>query len=193
MELPDGDRPQQYWSSSYTNRLKAIGDERRDVTLRMLVGQYLLLKQLESEAVGEIRKLAMAERYQQKVKLLRSVPGIGLLTSMLILTEVGDIRRFRQLDQLCAYVGLIPDTRSSGEKNWAGAMTCRGNRLLKTALIESAWMAIRKDPALALTYETWKKQKGSGQRVIVKIARKLLSRIRFVLTSNEPYKLGVTE
>lgn len=82
-------------------------------------------------ATVEIRELSQSEAYAGQVLLLRSIPGIGSLTAMTILTELEQINRFSNFDQLCSFVGLIPSTNSSGEKENIGELTHRGNNFLR--------------------------------------------------------------
>ena len=77
---------------------------------------------------------------------------------MTILTEIEDIQRFKSTDRLCSYIGIVPTTNSSGEKERVGDLTKRGNKYLKNALIESSWMAIRHDPVLTHKFVELKKR-----------------------------------
>jgi transposase len=86
----------------------------------------------------QIHQLSKTKEYQEQVTLLRSIPGIGLLTAMTLLTELETINRFESLDKLCGFIGLVPSTHSSGEKEIAGDITRRGHNVLRSALIESA-------------------------------------------------------
>jgi len=139
---------------------------------------------------NEIRVLSRTPDYAQKVKLLMSVPGIGCLTAMVILTELNEINRFKGLDKLCSYVGLVPNVSASGEMEHVGNITRRSNRMLRSMLIESSWVAIRKDPALTMKYnELCGRMKGN--KAIIRIARKLLSRVRYILIHEQQYELGV--
>ena len=136
----------------------------------------------------EIRKLSKTDHYKEHVKNLLSIPGVGIITAMTLLTEIIDIKRFKNSDKLAAYIGLIAGEQSSGEEDniTHTKLTTRCNRYLRSMLIESAWVAARKDPALILYYhETIKRMK--GQKVIIRITRKLLNRIRFVLVYNQEY------
>jgi transposase len=105
---------------------------------------------------------------------------------MIILTELETINRFRNIDKMCGYIGLVPSTKSSGEKEKTGDITPRGHNVLRTAIIESSWTAIRNDPSLMKSYLSYIKRMDEN-KAIIKIAKKLLSRIRFVLTNNKPY------
>ncbi|MGV8829041.1 MAG: IS110 family transposase [Breznakibacter sp.] len=79
---------------------------------------------------------------------MQSIPGIGLITAITLLSEMEDILRFKNIDRLCSFVGLVPSTNSSGDKEIVGRITGRSNRNLCSVLIEAAWMASRKDPSL---------------------------------------------
>jgi transposase len=144
---------------------------------------------LKTETVKQIKILSESVCYKESIELLRSVPGIGLITAMEILTELEDINRFRNFDQLCSYIGFIPSTHSSGEKERTGNITRRGHSILRTSLIESAWIAIRRDPAMLMAHtENCKRMK--SPKSIIKIARKLLSRIQSVLKNKKKYECG---
>jgi transposase len=112
------------------------------------------------------------------------------MTAMHFLVEIVDINRFKNLDELASYIGLSPGEHSSGEKNITGQMTKRGKSHLRYLLIEASSIAIRKDPALMMAYTDYKK-KMITQKAIIKIARKLLNRIRFVLKNKQRYVISV--
>jgi transposase len=118
-----------------------------------------------------------------------SVPGIGLITGMVFLTEIIDITRFRNTDHLASYVGLVPGEDSSGDTEKNTGISSRCNQKLRYLLIESSWIAVRKDPALAMSYNRLKKNnKKSKNKAIIYIARKLLNRISYVLKKREYYE-----
>ena len=113
---------------------------------------------------------------------------------MILLTELVDMNRFKTLDHLASYIGLVPGEHSSGDdddENITG-ITPRCNRYLRSILVECAWVAVRKDTALTMCYsELTKRMK--GQKAIIRIARKLLNRIRYVLNNNREYVIAVIE
>jgi transposase len=111
---------------------------------------------------------------------------------MSIITELEDINRFNSQDKLCSYIGLIPSTKSSGENELTGDITRRGHAFLRSALIESAWVAARIDPAMNICYNQLC-QRMEPNKAIVRIARKLLGRIRTVLKNKNPYVLNIKE
>ena len=119
-----------------------------------------------------------------------SVPGIGPTVSMLFLLEVGDIRRFPSFDQLNNFVGFYPGSHDSGESEQSTGISSRRHKQLRSHLVEAAWQAIRIDPALLEAYRQLTKRM-TGNRAIVRIARKLLRRMRSVLLTEKKYVMGV--
>ena len=108
------------------------------------------------------------------------------MTSSALITELGDINRFPHINHLSSFVGLIPRVKQSGETSYNAGMTFRCNEYLRTLLIESSWQAIRLDPAL-MQYYHQHVINNKGQKVIIKVARKLLNRIRYVMKNRQPY------
>ncbi len=137
-----------------------------------------------------LRDLSKTDDYVQMVYYLTSVPGIGLITAMTLLSELENIYRFKSLDKLCSYIGLVPTTNSSSENERVGGITPRSNKALRCALIESAWIAARNDPALALAFSKLCKRM-KANKAIIRIAKKLLSRIRFVLINETKYVYSI--
>lgn len=178
------------WSQEFLDFLAEQSKEK--VALGMLLDEFKLLRGLEKQALSKLRDLFKQKQYAHLMKLLRSIPGVGFLTAAQLLTEIGDMKRFKTFDQLCFYVGLVPGTHNSGETVRADTRTTRGNKHLRTTIIESAWVAIRMDPELALAYSILKKRM-DGPHAIIKIARKLLNRIRRVWLSGQAYTLASTE
>ena len=106
------------------------------------------------------------------------------------MTEIGDINRFPHIDHLSSFVGFVPRVRESGETTHTGGITFRCNSFLRTLLIEASWQAIRQDPALMQYYHRHLVN-NKGHKVIIKVARKLLNRIRYVMKNRKPYETGV--
>jgi transposase len=188
------DMANSHWSKRFINWIDAIRMERAsgNVALKVHVAELLHHRKTIAELNRAIRALANTNEYRVNVALLRTVPGISILTAMLLLTELYDIARFKTLDTLCSYVGLIPNTASSGEKDTKTGMTTRRNAQLRSAVIESAWAAVRKDPALMMAFNELCKHM-TKTKAIIRIARKLLSRIRYVLKNQQAYVPAVIQ
>ncbi len=177
-----------YWSGYFLRWLDDLTFSERTgkATLESLLRQLRFQRSELALLDRQLRKLSQLPVYEQGMRYLLSIPGIGRLSAIIWLTELEDIHRFKTFDKLCSYVGLVPWQRSSGESDHSGGLDHRGNRILRTLLIENAWIAIRYDPDLTATYHDLTKRM-KGQQAIVRIARKLLNRIRYVLKNECEY------
>jgi len=182
------DTASKYWSGRFTQWIRSIELETqygKPVLDNILDTVELLRKKLLD--VNRILRNARKEgEYAQTLQNLCTIPGIGLITAATFVSEIENISRFNNLNRLCSYVGLIPTTHSSGEKDINGKITPRSNKPLRSVIIEAAWMAIRSDTHLALTFNDLKKRM-KGNDAIIRIAKKLLNRIRFVMKNETAY------
>jgi transposase len=188
------EREMGHWSRRFIRWIERIRMERTsgDIALKAHLEELSHLRQLIASLNRAILRLATTEEYRSFVRLLKSVPGISTLTAMILLSELGEVTRFPSLDELSCYVGLIPDTQGSGEKEYVGGITKRRHPQLRWLLIEASWVAVRKDPALLMAFQEYCKRMRKT-KAIVKIARKLLNRIRYVLKNQAEYVPCVIE
>ena len=159
-------------------------------SLTLLIAEAKQLRSLLLDVNKKIKDLSRTPFYERKIKILKSVPGIGITTGMTLLAEVEDIHRFNNLDKLACFVGLVPTCHSSGEKESNGELTFRGKMLLRSYLIESSWIAARIDPALNKAFSDLCKRMPVNN-AIIRIAKKLLNRIYYVLKNEKDYELCV--
>lgn len=107
--------------------------------------EYLAeVSRLEEKRVrlGErVEAIADEPRYSSAVKTLRAFRGIGTLTALSFVVEIGDYRRFARAEQFMAFLGLVPSEHSSGDKRRVGSITKAGNSHLRKLLVEAAWHA----------------------------------------------------
>lgn len=121
---------------------------------------------------------------------LRTVPGFqkSFLLGATVLLEIDSIDRFRKARHLSHYAGLIPSLKSSdGKLLKRGRLVQGANKILRTALIEATFPAIRVDKELKLYYKKVKQQAGSGSAIIA-CARKLCHAVYHVLKDQTAYK-----
>lgn len=182
----------QHFSKAYINWLEGIKFQTATgkLALESLLSTTITLRQQLLKMNSEIRAIYRSPRYLELVKLLASIPGIGEYTAIVFIAFIEDMGRFGSLDELCSYVGLIPSTNSSGENEKAGKITMRSNKALRGLIIESAWIAARRDPALLMTYQTLC-ERMKPSKAIIRVAKKLLSRMRYVWNNNERYEYAV--
>jgi len=129
------------------------------------------------------------KHYKKDYYLLRSVPGVGGIVACGLLCELGDLRRFKNFKQLASYVGLVPWVHQSGDNLKTSGLTPRANRLMRSYLVEATWQALRFDPVMQAYYRSHSGK--DVKRILVKVARKLLSRIHAVIRTEIPYEVGV--
>lgn len=182
----------QCWSNAFIKKLKELEFDTGIGTFafRTLIQELEHVCDLKKQIATQLRSLIKHERYADPIKLLFTIPGIGIITAITFLTELGDTSRFKRLDQLCNYIGLVPTLHGSGDTLYVGGLTPRKNTHVLTLLIESAWTAVGKDPALIHTYHKLCTRMKS-QEAIIRIARKLVARMRFVLLNHAQYQLRV--
>jgi transposase len=182
------------WSKRFIDWLDKI--ELTEVSgkqaLQTIISASKNLRTSVLQITRHIKELSKTEGYKSTVTLLRSIPGIGLLTAMTLITELETIDRFESFDKLCSFIGLVPSTNSSGDNDVVGDITPRSHNVLRSAIIESAWVAARFDPALLKSYHDYCKRM-EPNKAIIRIARKLLNRIRCVLKNKMPYVCSVVK
>ena len=106
-----------------------------------------------------------------------------------ILTELGDLKRFKNFKQLASYVGLCPSIHQSGDTYKSTGLSIRGNRIMRSYFVEASWIALRYDPVMQAY---WRAHQGKeSKKILTKIARKLLSRTYAVIKTETPYQVGV--
>lgn len=194
----DDDLPPGNWSATMYKKLKRhlneleISDSLR-FSFHVMLRELEYLQGLKKELIQQLQRLAVSDRYKESVELLKSAPGIGMRTAIRLVMEWGDVSRFKRKEEFASFLGLIPSDYSSGEKERQGHITKQGNRGVRAWLVESSWVAIRKDPVLLDKFRRVLKNCGSKKKAIVAVARKLAMRLRRILLSKEPYVVGVVE
>ena len=190
VEMPERfAKPSTHWSRAFIKWLKEnvtlLSPTRK--SLDLLIMQVEALRSTLLTATREVRKLALLDRYKDNYELLRGIPGVGTIVAMSILTEIYDVTRFKNEKQFASYLGLIPTSHSSGDKESHGEMTFRGNKQLGSMIIETCWIAISRDYGLGQAYIAFK-QKMTPQEAIVKVARKMSNIIFSVLKNKRTYE-----
>lgn len=169
---------------------KAMGWLEEIAELDDVLYHYMnLLKYLQRELKileGRIKDLA----YKNKdAELLMSIPGIGPLRAMDILTEIGDVARFLSADKLCSYAGLVPGVRQSGTTLRFGRLVKQAKNVLKYTLVEAAWTTIRvKEPNQFQVFYRKLSAKIGKQKAICATARKMCCTVYTLLKNQEEFR-----
>lgn len=122
----------------------------------------------------------------EEARLIDTVPGFAQTLSVLVAVELSDIDRFEKVEQLHSYAGLVPSTRSSGEKTYHGRITKQGNKWLRWAVVEAVYPAIRADHDLRVFYQRITRRKGANVAKVA-TARRLLTIIYKLLKEKRVY------
>jgi transposase len=128
---------------------------------------------------------APAKEAEARAKLA-TIPGVGPVTVDVVVSELGDVRRFHSVKAVCAYAGLVPAVRHSGGKGKDLGITKTGSPLLRWALVEAAWRVIRQSAAWRRVYEGIKRRAG-GKKAVVAVARRLLTVMAAMLRDGTNY------
>jgi transposase len=139
------------------------------------------LSPLIQEADAELARLSVSEPWADQVPFLIQLPGIGLITTMTVLSAIGDATRFPTAKKLVGYSGLGSSVHASGQTHYTGRITKEGRRELRTVMVEAAWTAVRHHPHWKAQFEALAVRTGK-QKAIVAIARKLLVVVWYVMT-----------
>src|SRR6202007_2057179 len=135
----------------------------RDSIVRLQKTEYALVSSLQ-------RYPLLGER----IKRLRTVPGVGPITALTWALEIGDVSRFRSVKQAISYCGLCGDEKSSAEKGLRMPLSKHRNKHIHHVLVEAAKPAPKQSHELALVYEK-AKQRGNTNRATIAVARKMVT------------------
>lgn len=184
------EEPRGRWTQMYFETLQRIdfGNRWMQESFNCLLEQYEFLSEQIDKQTKLLRELSETALYRERVEILQSIPGIGVISAMELLLELQDVSRFRRAEQLAAYVGLTPSQYSSADKVRMGRITGIGKNTLRSILVEASWTLISKDQAMREKYDKIKIRSG-GKRAIVAIARSLLLRMRRMLLDRKAYEL----
>lgn len=176
------------WSKRFLNWLHSVelSTAYGKKTLELHLEQFVRLRRMLLQETRAIRDISRTEPFEKPIRLLTSVPGIGITTAATLMVELDDIARFSNAEHLASFIGLIPMCHSSGDNDAVGDITVRRHFMLRCLLVEAAWIAIRKDPAMTLAYGEYRKRM-NPQKSIIKIARRLVNRVYFVLKHQKEY------
>ena len=125
--------------------------------------------------------------HDEDVKLLLSMTGIDVYSSLLIRSEIGSIDRFPDYKKLVSWAGLAPSLHQSGKVEYHGSVTKQGSRTLRWIIVEAARVAVNHDAKMRAFHERVKHRRGD-QKAIIAVANKMLKIIWFMLTRKEPYQ-----
>ena len=135
----------------------------RETIVRCQKTDFALVSSLERDPL-------LAER----LKRLRTVPGVGPITALTWALEIGDFTRFESIKQAISYCGLCSAEKSSADKIMRTPISKQRNKHIQRALVEAAKLAPRQCHELAVIYQK-EKQRGNSNRATLAVARKMVA------------------
>ena len=150
-------------------------DECVQTALGSLVSLYEQMCEQLKQLDKAILKLAGTDRYRQAFRKLKLLKGVGTLTAMVFLTELGDMNRFANRRQLAAYLGLAPDTRESGQRDdRKGHITRQGPARVRHVLCQASWAALRCSPEWRQKYDRIRRDSPKRSKIAIVAVMRLL-------------------
>ncbi len=154
--------------------------------IRLSIDHLRFLEQQLQQIDGEILRKINEAGFDRAFQLLQSIPGVQQDSAAVLLAEIGpDVRPFPSAAHLSSWTGVCPGNHRSAGKEKDPHIN-RGNRSLRTALVECAWAAsVKKDCFLRERF--WRLAVGNKKRALIAIAHALLILIYNALAAGEPY------
>jgi transposase len=153
--------------------------------IQMSLSTLALLKEQKKSLQREIYRAGRP--FERQVLLLIGIRGVTPLLALGFLSDVGDIRRFRSVRSLLAYLGVVPTVRSSGGTTHLGRLNRRSRCLSRTLFTEAALHLANSSPVLGRSFREMVQHKGYG-RARIALLRKTFGIMRRMLLSNTPYR-----
>jgi transposase len=122
--------------------------------------------------------------------VLDTIPGVGPVTVDVVVSELGDIRRFSSQKKVCAYAGLAPGGRESAGHRKELGITKEGSKILRWVLVEAAWRLVGRTNRWGTIFEALKKRRGK-KKAITAIARRLLCVMVSMLQRGQSYRAAM--
>lgn len=183
------------WTRREFEALKGLSvSEPLKASITVLLTQLEQLWDHQTTLRAYLRTLCRKEQYRKSFEVARSLPGIGWFTEIRLILELGeDLTYFESGKKIASFVGLTCSEYSTGETERKGRITGMGSAFIRSTLIENAWVAIRKDPALLAKFTRVWRTGGSKKKAIVAVARMLIVRLRSCVIAGTPYVMGTVQ
>ncbi len=141
------------WLRGLAGQASPLGPGARAALATLLV-QIETIEEQTAVLNRQMRSLSGKERYEKPAGALMRLRGVGLLTAMVYLTEMGQMSRFSNRRQIGSYLGLAPASYESGEADdRKGRITRHGPSRVRRVLCQATWSRVRTDAAERAAYE----------------------------------------
>ena len=171
-----------HWSARFIKWLQEVRLNETSGTeaLQSYIRQLQFIRSEILVVSRKIKVLTNDNRYEKKYHRLIKIQGIGMITAMTFLTEIGNIHRFKKPDYFRSFIGLVPSSKSSGEKDYQNRITKRANSHLRYLFVEATWIAIRSDPQYLHFYKQYRKRMKENN-ALIRTAGKLANQVYYCM------------
>jgi transposase len=159
----------------------------RPAARRVVKDQLTLIDQFQQQIEVLEEELSLSPEQARDVRLLTTMPGVGRITAITIMAEIGDISRFNSAKSLCNWAGLTPKMRGSDLIVRHGRISKQGSALLRAAMTRAATVASRFSKRWYLVHESLVPRCGK-QAAKVAVARRFLTVVYYMLKRRQPYR-----
>lgn len=178
--------------SDKANEIKSVANESFGIKLALDSFSFEIKQLIEQIKFIEKQIVELEKQIQALLEKLdtpiQTLPGVGPVLGAIILSEIGDISRFKDASKLVAFAGVDPSIKQSGEfVGTHNKMSKRGSPYLRRAIFLAAQVAAFNDPVLSAYYQKKRSEGKHHYTAIGAVARKLLYITFAVLTRNQPY------
>ena len=164
-------------------------DDDLDLWRGRLHAELQLMADVDAQLKLFDKKLDALSKADKRVALLQTIKGVGPRVAEAVVMHLDDPHRFASADHVAGYAGLVPKQIESGQMSRRGHITRRGPGLLRSMLVESAWVVYRhNDWAQAFVQKVSRGSKARRKIAIVALARRLLTILWAMLRDDKPFR-----
>jgi transposase len=155
---------------------------RRDILLERLRHQVVLIKRVE-------KWLGKTAKGNPAVRLLMTIPGVGIRTAEAVAAWVDKPKRFRRNKSYGCYFGVVPCENTSAGRDRLGRITKQGPSFIRQFLVEAAWQGRRHSPVIRAYFDRVKRDDPNRNKIaIVATAHYMLRVMGAMLTTGELWR-----
>jgi transposase len=186
LETGVGHNKQRLHKVKYFRELLATNKEVDESIRPLLKLSRESIERLQKTDYALVSSLERDPLLSERLRNLRTVPGVGPITALTWALEIGDVSRFRSVKQAISYCGLCGDEKSSADKVLRTPLSKQRNKHIQRVLVEAAKLAPKNSHELALVYEK-AKEKGNTNRATIAVARKMVTYLLAVDRAQRPF------
>ena len=173
--------------SQFVNKYGDRFNEMHRKFLYMFAENLFYLEKQISDIERDIYNFLSMERFKNIHQILITIPGVGDMVSAVLISEIGDFKRFPDPKFLASYAGMVPRVFQSDTKLKYGKITKQGSAYIRYALINASWVAVRENKKIREIFIRIAKRAGR-KKAIVAIGRKILVWSWHLVINNESWQ-----